>query len=82
MAGKARRGPGGRNPVSDESRGGVVPANVTDLGAYRQWRRDAGALRQALDHLDAAGLCACWILPRPHPGRVSGGFAATGTGAP
>jgi hypothetical protein len=75
MARKAERRPA-QGGVPDESRGGVVPANVTDLAAWRQWRRDAGALRQALDHLDALGLCACWVMPRQHRPVL----AATGTG--
>jgi hypothetical protein len=38
--------------------------NVTDLGEYRQRR----AFHAALDWLDARGLCACWVMPRPHKG--------------
>jgi len=29
-------------------------------------RHGTRGLAQALDHLDAAGLCACWVAPRPH----------------
>ena len=37
----------------DRDHGTAPPAPVVDLVAHR-------ALRLALDHLDAAGLCACW----------------------
>jgi hypothetical protein len=81
MARKARRRLGGVGVSDDLRGGGKVAATITDLGAYRQWRRDADALRQALDHLDALGLCACWVAPRRCPRRPAA-FVATGTGAP
>jgi hypothetical protein len=55
-------------------------AKVIDLSAYRQRRDDQRSLWLALDHLDAAGLCSCWVGGRQHRGRQV--IAPTGTGGP
>jgi hypothetical protein len=42
----------------------AVRSIVTDLRLWRQRR----AMEAALDHLDRAGLCACWVTGRQHHG--------------
>jgi hypothetical protein len=49
---------------------------VVDLDAWRRRRDELAAWNAALDWLDQAGLCACWVLPREHHDVL----AATGTG--
>jgi len=46
----------------------------------RQQARQQAALALALDHLDAAGLCCCWVVGRRHWSRSRGGLAPTGIG--
>jgi hypothetical protein len=56
-------------------------ARVFDLSVYRQSRDDQRSLWLALDHLDAAGWCACWTTPgRKH--RPASRYAPSGTDGP
>lgn len=71
MADKAeRRSPAGSGAQSDAHGDGItvsIGATVHELDEYRQRRGDRAAWHAALDWLDSAGLCCCWVLPRPCP---------------
>ena len=78
MAYTAERRSGGSGVRDDALGGGIgiritgcpcgcqaMPPYVDDLDCQRHRRLTRG-LAEALDHLDALGLCVCWVAPRRH----------------
>jgi hypothetical protein len=58
MTKESPRSDGGHGDVNDQSRTGKVSNNGSDIS-----RLPVRSLVAALDHLDAAGFCCCWLAP-------------------